>query len=345
MAYKKIFISHSSKDSAVIDSFVDNILKLACGYKSNQIIYTTRQATGVEPAEDIIAYMRKRISECDLFIEIISDNFKQSEVCLNEMGAAWILEKKILSILLPNISFGKIGWLTSFNKAIQINDSEGLDTLYDNLKTEDIPVADWNRYKNAFLNSCSKLKKTKSRENHIKRADISNQESLVVNPAISNDLQIFDTEFFVRAITEGEYQFQINLRLRANKNITIKQVWLANEKNFTGNYEEFDSIVLNSFVDYKLLDINKLSIKELATILENNYESHSTRLQDYTMVAESQISITFIGYLESGQYSDGYEDLTTSGWKLRMTYNVDGFMEVPLQFNIANFNVPGYFTR
>ena len=61
---------------------------------------------------------------------MISTNYKKSEVCMNEMGAAWALDKQTVPILLPNISFNKIGWLTSLNKAIKIDDSEGLDKLF-----------------------------------------------------------------------------------------------------------------------------------------------------------------------------------------------------------------------
>ena len=60
---------------------------------------------------------------------MISSNYKSSEVCLNEMGAAWALGKKCVSVLLPETGFDNLGWLMSFEKAIRLNDKEGLTAL------------------------------------------------------------------------------------------------------------------------------------------------------------------------------------------------------------------------
>ena len=52
-ANKKIFISHSSLDKDVVDQFVDKILKLGLGLKSDDIACTSREDTGVKTGEDI----------------------------------------------------------------------------------------------------------------------------------------------------------------------------------------------------------------------------------------------------------------------------------------------------
>ena len=88
---------------------------------------------------------------------MVSDNYRNSEVCLNEMGAAWALERKTLSILMPNINFEKLGGLTSFNKAIKIDDDEGLDKIFEMLSRNTCELSDWTRLKKTFLEFCKNV--------------------------------------------------------------------------------------------------------------------------------------------------------------------------------------------
>lgn len=152
--YNKIFISHSSKDQSIIDSFVERILRLSCGYDLSEIVYTSKQMTGVEPGEHILSFIKENILTSGLVLFMISQNYKRSEVCLNEMGVAWALDKRIVPILLPDTSFNDIGWLTSLNKAIKINDNEGLDKLYSMISRDNTNIMDWNLQRDQFIKYC-----------------------------------------------------------------------------------------------------------------------------------------------------------------------------------------------
>lgn len=151
----KIFISHSSKDSYILDKFVSLVLKQACGYESEEIVYTSNQSTGVGPWDSIPLFIKNSMSTSNLVLFIISENYRESEACLNEMGAAWALEKKTIPILFPNIDFTEIGWLQTFNKAIKINESESLDILFQLLNRGRTDVAEWNKIKSDFIELCS----------------------------------------------------------------------------------------------------------------------------------------------------------------------------------------------
>lgn len=153
--HHKVFISHSSNDKELLDEFVDKILKQACGLANDNIVYTSIHSTGVEPGEGIPAFIKHNLKTSSLVLFMISENYRKSEVCLNEMGATWALNRKAISILLPGTSFDKLGWLTSFNKAIKINDEEGLDRIFRMLSRGKCEVSDWTRLKRAFMNSCN----------------------------------------------------------------------------------------------------------------------------------------------------------------------------------------------
>lgn len=160
---KRIFISHASKDNELIGKFVDLIFLLGMGIDSEIIAYTSREDTGVPAGESIPQFIQDNIACADIVLLMISDNYKSSEVCLNEMGAAWALNKHIIQILLPNTSFDKLGWLCSLDKALKIDDADSIDGLCevfaDKLDIGIKPSA-WNRNKSTFLTYCSTLSPT-----------------------------------------------------------------------------------------------------------------------------------------------------------------------------------------
>ena len=160
---KRIFISHASKDNELIGKFVDLIFLLGMGIDSEIIAYTSREDTGVPAGESIPQFIQDNIACADIVLLMISDNYKSSEVCLNEMGATWALNKHIIQILLPNTSFDKLGWLCSLDKALKIDDADSIDGLCevfaDKLDIGIKPSA-WNRNKSAFLTYCSTLSPT-----------------------------------------------------------------------------------------------------------------------------------------------------------------------------------------
>ncbi|MBQ2839374.1 MAG: toll/interleukin-1 receptor domain-containing protein [Muribaculaceae bacterium] len=160
---KRIFISHASKDRELIDKFVDSIFLLGMGVDTEIIAYTSREDTGVTAGKSIPQFIQENIACADIVLLMISDNYKNSEVCLNEMGAAWALNKHIIQILLPNTSIDKLGWLCSLEKAIKIDNAESMDGLCEVLSDRlDIGIKPsvWNRNKAAFILYCTTLSTT-----------------------------------------------------------------------------------------------------------------------------------------------------------------------------------------
>lgn len=158
---KKIFISHSSDDEKVVSLFVDKILKAGCGVDADVIVYTSREETGVVNGEDIPDAIKNGIRESALFFMMVSENYRKSEVCLNEMGAAWIMDGLVRKIMvLPGAGFDKIGWLMSLKKGTKLDDKEGLDKIHDEvLHVLGCPLhtATWNRSRDEFLAELTKL--------------------------------------------------------------------------------------------------------------------------------------------------------------------------------------------
>lgn len=158
-----IFISHSSKDKAVIESFVDYILQLGIGLPVEKISCTSIQGMGIQNGAKMREWIQEKIETCSLALLMMSTNYKASEICLNEMGAIWALNKPVKILLLPGVEYDNFGWLEEIRQAGHIDQSEALDELYDEL-TEEFRLikkaAVWNNNKMKFLEGCKAMKQS-----------------------------------------------------------------------------------------------------------------------------------------------------------------------------------------
>lgn len=151
---KKIFISHSSKDKDVVEKFVDHILMLGIGLSSEDIFCTSIEELAIKNGEDIRKHIHSNIRSADFSIVLLSNNYKKSEICLNEMGAVWAYNNNVRFYLLPNSDFDTIGWLCNTNQAEKLFNSVALDALKMELSTyyslKDKGTA-WSRQRETFL--------------------------------------------------------------------------------------------------------------------------------------------------------------------------------------------------
>lgn len=130
---RKIFISHSSKDKPYVIDFVNHILCLGIGLNPDDIFCTSIEDVTMRNGEDIRKHIQDNIRSAEYSFLLISENYKASEVCVNEMGAVWAYDANVRSFLLPNVSFSSIGWLCDTRKADKLADSVALDRLYEEM--------------------------------------------------------------------------------------------------------------------------------------------------------------------------------------------------------------------
>lgn len=150
----KFFISHSSDDEVIVNGFIEKILKLGCGFKRKEI-FCTLDHTAIRTGDDFRNEIVENMKKCDYILCFISDNYRQSEVCQNELGAAWTFgDKRILPFKFPNVSFKEIGFLNVVKQAADITDKSKIDELYDELCNYYDLQLDWrnfNEQKDTFV--------------------------------------------------------------------------------------------------------------------------------------------------------------------------------------------------
>ena len=103
----KIFISHSNQDKNYVIDIVDLLEDI--GITQEHLICSSISEYGIPLGEDIYNYLKKSFQSHNLHvIFVLSDNYYNSPACLNEMGAAWVLQNKYTIILLPKFEFKEI---------------------------------------------------------------------------------------------------------------------------------------------------------------------------------------------------------------------------------------------
>jgi hypothetical protein len=151
---KKIFISHSSDDETIVNAFIKDILIVGCGFRRTEI-FCTLDHTVIRTGDDFRNEIIENMKRCDYILCMISDNYRKSEVCQNELGAAWAMTgKRVLPFKFPNINFKEIGFLNVVKQTADLTDKSKLDELYDELcRFYDLPQ-DWrnfNQQKDDFI--------------------------------------------------------------------------------------------------------------------------------------------------------------------------------------------------
>lgn len=151
---KKIFISHSSNDKDIVKSFTDNILQNGIGIESDDIFCTSIEDMTMQNGDNIRETIKKTILSADYSFIMFSENYKSSDICLNEMGAVWMADNCVRYYLLPNANFDMISWLYKYQKFEKLLDAVALDKLHKEMveyyKIQDKGIT-WSKYRNIFL--------------------------------------------------------------------------------------------------------------------------------------------------------------------------------------------------
>ena len=152
---KKIFISHSSKDKDVVDSFV-TLLTRGGGIAQDDIFCTSIDGMKITNGEDIRKHIQENVNYADFAILLVSKNYKGSEIYLNEMGAVWAIDKRVKAYVFPDLQEESVGWLINTNAAEKLNDPTALASLYAELQqfySLPLSIPGWTAQAKAFCDN------------------------------------------------------------------------------------------------------------------------------------------------------------------------------------------------
>lgn len=151
----EIFISHASADKELMRLFVERVLRLGLDLKSDSIFCTSLEGMDIKNGEDFREQIRAALRSAKIVILIITPNYKASEVCQNEMGAAWYSDKRVIPLIVEPISYKSVGVLMEPKQIPRIADATALSKLKDDI-TQELGLTFtkttlWDAGKEAFL--------------------------------------------------------------------------------------------------------------------------------------------------------------------------------------------------
>jgi len=128
---KSIFISHASKDKEIVDAFVDLILQGALSVPINQIFCVSTDGTKIKSGTDWRESIKENLLSAKVNFLIITPNYKESEVCMNEMGAAWVTSAVVLPLIVEPINYKTVGVIQEPTQIEKLLDENSLDRIRD----------------------------------------------------------------------------------------------------------------------------------------------------------------------------------------------------------------------
>jgi hypothetical protein len=135
--FKKIFLSHAKLDREIANRIIDKLIVPIFNMdKQRDVFYTSRRATGIRSNTNWKDNIKENLTECKIFIPLITINFKNSEMCLSELGAAWALNKDIYPLLLPPINYDNFGVVISELQADNLMSREDIKMLIKTLAVD-----------------------------------------------------------------------------------------------------------------------------------------------------------------------------------------------------------------
>lgn len=165
MLKTKVFISHSSIDLKYVEPFVDLLADI--GLTNDNLFCSSVPDYAIPLNQEIYDYLASLFRNYNLYvIFMLSENYYKSTVCLNEMGAAWVLKSEYTSILLPQFEYREIKGAVNPNRiGMKLDDQE--DQLKKRLgelkniisKSFGISVPDnrWEKKRNEFIETIKNL--------------------------------------------------------------------------------------------------------------------------------------------------------------------------------------------
>lgn len=150
---KKVFISHSSKDKAIIGDIIT--LLESSGLKHTEIFCSSFEPYNVPIGEDFLEYIKKQLSDEVYVIFVITKNFLYSNICWCEFGATWINSSEKAIILVPPLKFSDLPLLVQKYQGIFLNDKEAINSFHSRICTlfdlNRIDSSIWERRRDEFI--------------------------------------------------------------------------------------------------------------------------------------------------------------------------------------------------
>lgn len=178
----KVFISHKKEDKAYADALV-NLINFIIGADGDKIFCSSVQGYGIKQSRDIMDELKAQFDNYEVFMIIIhSPRYYQSAVCLNEMGAAWVMGSQFSSFLTTDCKAEHMRGVINKEK-IFIDPNDDPDMLEAHL----------NDFKNDLVAFFGKGAIDENKWANARKRFVNEVSALTYEPVAKTDVDLFET--------------------------------------------------------------------------------------------------------------------------------------------------------
>lgn len=235
---QEIFISHSSEDEEIVQAFVDLILDNGLTIKPTNIFCTSLDGMKIKSGEEWRDFIKERLMNTKITFLIITPNYKESEICLNEMGAAWVLNAIVIPLAVEPINYESVGVIMEVRQVEKILDGKALDRIKDivreklDIDPREILSDRWTEKKTEFITKVKNILVEKPFKKPLVREEFDKQSNKI------NELEITVTS----QLKEKEKLSTLIEKLERTKD--RKEVIEVKKKlGFTSEFQEFNKLL------------------------------------------------------------------------------------------------------
>ena len=126
-----------------------NLLSSGANISNSNMFCSSIPGMGIPKGKNFIDYIRNELDSNDVIIPLISKNYLNSQVCLCELGAAWVKATNNLPIIIPPCTFKDIDGVIHGIEGTKIDDKDDLNDFINSLN-DIIKNTDFRRSRSSY---------------------------------------------------------------------------------------------------------------------------------------------------------------------------------------------------
>ena len=156
---REIFISHAIRDRKLVEEFSERV-RLGLDLKSENIFCSSLEGMDIPPGVNFSDFIREQIHNPRIVIFMISPAFLESQFCMCELGATWVMAHEQIPLLIPPVGNEHMRGVLGNVQAERICEKESLNKLAERIKQNlqievNLPV--WSKNVDKFLRKVENL--------------------------------------------------------------------------------------------------------------------------------------------------------------------------------------------
>lgn len=151
----KIFLSHAKVNEKIADA-ICTLLGDGLNVVRKNIFCSSLPGQSIPGGFNFVEHIKAKLVESDVVVSVLTQNYLDREFCLAELGACWILEKRVIPLVVAPLTYSSVKATLSLKQAWRINDADDLNSFAEDLLSK-VEPAQWGYAAKKFLDKINVL--------------------------------------------------------------------------------------------------------------------------------------------------------------------------------------------